>query len=321
MARAEGANQRPLLHRSGHIVTGAALKTHSAAARIPVGLVLVLPALIFLGSFMVYPVCSLLFLSFYDYSPLRSAKLTWVGLGNYINALSDPATWASLRTTIVFTLGSVLIEVIIGLLAAVLLARVTVRHTGRIGSLLGRIFSGGFILPFAMPSVVAAVIWKIMLDPQIGPIDALLGSPIAWFADHPLLAIVVVDAWKTMPFVMFLLYAAIMSIEPSQYEAAELDGANSWQQFRHLTLPAILPILSVTCALRAVDAFTKAFDIIIATTGGGPGQASMVFPLFVWRAAFVSLHFGEASALAVIAILISGAVGLSVLSIRGKARR
>jgi ABC-type sugar transport system permease subunit len=227
---------------------------------------------------MVYPLCNLLYLSLHDYSPLRSGKLLWVGLRNYIVTLLDPATRASLWTTLVFTVGSIFLEVAIGLLVAVLLARVTTRYQGRLGSLMGRAFSGGFILPFAIPAVTAAVVWKIMLDPQIGPVDTLLQSQIPWFSDYPLWTIIVVDAWKTMPFVMFLLYAAIVSIEPSQFEAAEIDGANSWQIFLHLTLPAILPVLTVTAAFRAVDAFTKAFDIILATTAGGPGQASMVFP-------------------------------------------
>jgi ABC-type sugar transport system permease subunit len=117
-----------------------------------------------------------------------------------------------------------------------------------------------------------------------------------------------------MPFVMFLLYAAIMSIEPQQFEAqARWRRANRWQEFRHLTLPDP-SVLAVTAAFRAVDAFTKAFDIILATTAGGPGQATMVFPLYIWRTAFISLRFGEASALAVIAIIISGVIGASLLA-------
>ncbi len=87
-----------------------------------------------------------------------------------------------------------------------------------------------------------------------------------------------------------------------------------WQEFWHLTLPGILPVIAITAAFRAVDAFTKAFDIILATTAGGPGQATMVFPLYIWRTAFISLRFGEASALAVIAILISGLIGASLLA-------
>jgi ABC-type sugar transport system permease subunit len=82
-----------------------------------------------------------------------------------------------------------------------------------------------------------------------------------------------------------------------------------------------LPVAAITTAFRAVDAFTKAFDIILATTGGGPGQATMVFPLYVWRTAFVSLHFGEASALAVIAIVISGAIGACLLALNRRAGR
>jgi ABC-type sugar transport system permease subunit len=293
---------------------------HSAPAgprrgRVSPGLVLVLPALAFLAAFIVYPVAHLIYLSFHDYSPLKSGAAKWVGIENYATTLTDPATYASLWTTIIFTVTSVAAEVVLAMVVAVLLARVTLEFAGRVGGILGRVFAGGFILPFAIPSVVAAVVWKMLLDPQIGPIDTLIGSPIAWFAKYPLISIIVIDAWKTMPFVMFLLYAGIMSIEPTQFEAARLDGATVWQEFRHITLPAILPVAVVTTAFRAVDAFTKAFDIILATTGGGPGQASMVFPLYIWRTAFVSLDFGSASALAVIAIIISGAIGLTVLAI------
>ena len=287
----------------------------SARAR-PLGLFLVLPALFFLAAFLVYPVLNLVYLSLNEYSPLRSPATTWVGARNFIVAASEPATLASIRTTIVFTLASVLIEVVLGLAVATLFARVTLEYRGPLGRLLNRIFAAGFILPFAVPSVTAAVVWKMFLDPQIGPVDALIGSPVAWFARYPLTSVVITDAWKTMPFVMFLLYAAIMSIEPAQFEAAKLDGASRWQEFRHLTLPAILPVIAVTTAFRAVDAFTKAFDIILATTAGGPGQATMVFPLYIWRTAFVSLNFGEASALAVIAILVSGIIGASLLVLR-----
>ena len=290
-------------------------RPRSARAR-PLGLFLVLPALFFLAAFLVYPVLNLVYLSLNEYSPLRSAATTWVGARNFIVAASEPATLASIRTTIVFTLASVLIEVVLGLAVATLFARVTLEYGGSLGRLLNRIFAAGFILPFAVPSVTAAVVWKMFLDPQIGPVDALIGSPVAWFARYPLTSVVITDAWKTMPFVMFLLYAAIMSIEPAQFEAAKLDGASRWQEFRHLTLPAILPVIAVTTAFRAVDAFTKAFDIILATTAGGPGQATMVFPLYIWRTAFVSLNFGEASALAVIAILVSGIIGASLLVLR-----
>jgi ABC-type sugar transport system permease subunit len=286
-----------------------------ARTQLPTGLVLALPAIAFLAAFMLYPVANLAYLSLHDYSPLRSADLTWVGLQNYAGALQEPATLASIWISIIFTAVSVAVEIAVGLLIAVLMARVSNEISGRFGQALRRVFVSGFILPFAIPSVTAAVVWKLLLDPQVGPVDALLGAPIPWFSQFPLATVIIIDAWKTMPFVMFLLYAAIMSIDPSQFEAARLDGANRWQEFRHLTLPSILPVLAVTAAFRAVDAFTKAFDIILVTTAGGPGQASMVFPLYIWRTAFISLHFGQASALAVIAIVVSALFGIALLSI------
>lgn len=286
-----------------------------AVLQLPTGLVLALPAIAFLGAFMLYPVANLAYLSLNDYSPLRSADLTWVGPQNYTEALKEPATLASIWISVIFTAFSVAIEVAVGLLIAVLMARVSNEISGRLGRVLRRVFVSGFILPFAIPSVTAAVVWKLILDPQVGPVDTLLGAPIPWFSQFPLTTVIIVDAWKTMPFVMFLLYAAIMSIDASQFEAARLDGANRWQEFWYLTLPGILPVLAVTAAFRAVDAFTKAFDIILVTTAGGPGQASMVFPLYIWRTAFISLHFGQASALAVIAIVVSAFFGVALLSV------
>ena len=278
-----------------------------------VGLIFVSPALLFLSAFMLYPVSNLVWLSFRDYSPLRSAATPWVGMTNYTNALTNPETFSSIWTTILFTFGAVVTQISFGLISAVCLAAMTLHFGNRPAAVLNKFFAGFFILPFAAPAVVAAVVWKMLLDPQIGPVDAMIGAPIAWFSDYALLSVIVVDAWKTIPFVTFILYAAVMSIDHAQFEAAKLDGANPWKEFWYVTIPSILPILVVTTAFRTVDAFTKAFDIVFATTGGGPGDQTMVFPLFIWRAAFYSLHFGAASALAVIAIIISGVAGAGLL--------
>jgi ABC-type sugar transport system permease subunit len=278
-----------------------------------IGLAFAGPALLFMCAFMLYPVASLAWLGFHDYSPLRSAKMPWVGLANYANALSDPETYDSIRITVIFTVSSVAIEVVAGLAIAVTLSAVTLQLSGRFITILNRLFAGLLILPLAAPTVVAAVLWKMLLDPQIGPVSAAVGRPIAWFSDYALLSVILIDAWKTVPFVAFILYAAIMSIEHTQFEAARMDGANVWQEFWYLTLPSIFPVVVVTTAFRTVDAFTKAFDIVFATTGGGPDRQTMVFPLYIWRTAFSSLHFGAASALAVLAIIISGLWGVGLL--------
>jgi multiple sugar transport system permease protein len=280
------------------------------------GIGLTLPALAFVFAFMVYPVASLLYLSFHQYSPLRSTSTTFVGAANYSWLAGSDLVRQSIWVTLVFTAVSVLIEVVVGLALATLLAKLVIESRSLFGQFLSRVLNGAFILPFATPAIAGALAWKMLLHPQFGPVDALLHSETAWFAQYPLASVIVADAWKTMPFVLFLLFAAILSIEPDQYEAARLDGANGWQEFRYLTLPLIMPVLAVTAAFRAVDAFTKIFDTVFATTGGGPGTDTQVFPLLIWRTAFDYLNFGQASALAVVAVILSAVLGASLLAIR-----
>jgi ABC-type sugar transport system permease subunit len=280
------------------------------------GIGLTLPAFVFVFAFMVFPVANLVFLSFHEYSPLRSTHTSFVALANYGWLASSDLVHQSLVVTIVFTAVSVAIEVVVGVALAVLLARLVIESRRTFGRLLSRVLSSVFILPFATPAIAGAIAWKMLLHPQFGPVDAALHTDIAWFARFPLAAVIVADAWKTMPFVLFLLLAAILSIEPEQYEAARLDGANGWQELRYLTLPLIMPVIAVTAAFRAVDAFTKIFDTVFVTTGGGPANDTQVFPLLIWRTAFDSLNFGQASALSVVAVLISAVLGAALLAMR-----
>jgi len=274
--------------------------------------VFIFPAFLFVSAFMIYPIVSVFYLSLHDYSPLRSAEVLYAGLANYQWLARSDLVFHSLYVTVVFTVASVALELIAGLSIASLLAKHLIETRSRIARLLNRVFSSVFILPFATPAIAAAVAWKMLLHPQFGPVNALLGRDIAWFTRYPLPSVIVADAWKMTPFVLFLVLAAIMSIEPEQFEAAKIDGASGWQEFRYLTLPSIFPVLTVITAFRAVDAFTKIFDIVYMTTGGGPGTATQVFPLLIWKTAFTHLHFGKASALAVVAIVISALLGTAL---------
>lgn len=277
------------------------------------GLILMLPSFLFICAFMVYPMVNVLYLSFHEYSPLRSVEVSYVGLGNYQWLAGSDLVSHSLYVTILFTAASVALELVVGLLIASLLAKYIIERASKIGSALDKVFRSVFILPFAVPAVAAAVAWKMLLNPYFGPVNAILGVKVAWFAKYPLLSIIVVDAWKMTSFLLFLFLAAIMSIEPEQFEAAKIDGVSGWQEFRYITLPSVLPVLTVATAFRAIDAFTKIFDIVYMTTGGGPGNASEVFPLLIWKIAFSYLHFGKSSALAVVAILISVVLGAALL--------
>jgi multiple sugar transport system permease protein len=265
---------------------------------------------------MVYPIASLVILSVENYSPLRSTVTTFAGLANYAWLAGSDLVHQSIWVTVVFTAASVAIEMAIGLAIAVLLARLVIELRSLPGRLLTGLLSSAFILPFATPAIAGAIAWKILLHPQFGPVDAVLHTDIAWFAQFPLASVIVADAWKMTPFVLFLMFAAILSIEPEQYEAARLDGANGWQEFRYLTLPLILPVVAVTAAFRAVDAFTKIFDTVFVTTGGGPATDTQVFPLLIWRTTFDYLNFGHASALAVVAVVVSALLGATLLALR-----
>lgn len=284
--------------------------------RWPVGFRFTLPALLIVFAFMIYPIGSLLYLSFHEYAPLRSTETTFVGLDNYAWLFGEDLVRHSIWVTTVFTGVSLFIEMAVGLLGAVLLAKLVIGARSWIGRTFAKLVSSAFILPFAAPAVVAAIAWKMLLHPQFGAVNGALGTDIAWLVEYPLISVIMIDAWKMTPFVLFVLFAAVMSIEPTQYEAAQIDGASAWQEFRYITLPLILPVVAVIAAFRGVDAFTKVFDVVFVATGGGPGTDTQVFPLLIWRTAFDFLSFGRASALAVVAVVISAVLGAALLAIR-----
>jgi multiple sugar transport system permease protein len=262
---------------------------------------------------MAYPLVYLLYLAFHTYRPLSSSEVTPAGLSNFATLLTDSTFANSLGVTLQFTLASVFLEIIFGTLCAVLLANVMLGVRGRAGRIYGRVIGSAYIIPFAVPAIAGAYAWRMLLDAQFGPVNALFGTNIPWLVEYPLLSIVVIDAWKMTPFVIFVMLAAVMSIEPTQYEAAALDGAGTLRQLVNITIPSILPIILITAAFRAVDAFTKVFDTVFATTGGGPGDDTRVLPLVIWRTAFTHLDFGAASAQALTALVISVVFGAALL--------
>jgi multiple sugar transport system permease protein len=288
-------------------------------SKIRAGILLTFPAVVFIFIFLVYPLLDLIRSSFFDYSPLRSSSAPFVGVSNYRWMLESDTVWHSIFVTIEFTILSVAIELVLGLCIAVLLSKLLVdakARTSRASRALGSFANGIFILPFAVPGIVAAIAWKMLLHPQFSPINALLGIQVSWFTDYSLLSIVVADSWKMTPMILFLSLSALLSIDNAQFEAARIDGANARQEFFSLTLPSVAPIIAIAGAFRAVDAFTKVFDIVFGTTGGGPGNDTQVFPLLIWQTAFNNLNFGKAAALAIFGIVVSLLLGSIVLLFR-----
>jgi ABC-type sugar transport system permease subunit len=266
------------------------------------------PLLAMLGVVAVAPLAGTVWESLHRHD----LRLPWlgrpfVGLANYVEALSDPRFLAALGHTAGFALASVALELLLGLLLALALdALVRGRAVARLVVL----------LPWALPTVVAALIWRFMFDAESGivPGDWISGSLSAW------VPLVLGDVWKTTPFVALLMLAGLQGIDASLYEAARLDGAGPWPRFRHVTLPHLRPAIVVALVFRTLDAF-RVFDLVFVLTNGGPGTSTEVVSLYAFKALLQDLRFGYGSALAVVIFLVSFALALVYARTLGVTRR
>ncbi len=248
---------------------------------------------------------------------LHDLRMPWrgrpfVGLANYGELLSDARFWEALWHTGFFTVASVSLELVLGLALALALNRA---YRGR------GLARAAVLVPWAIPTVVAALIWRFMFEGRAGIANAVLmevgvlEEPLVWFV-HSAAAwvpVILADVWKTTPFVALLLLAGLQTIDPSLYEAARIDGAGAWRQFRHVTLPLLKPAILVTLIFRTLDAF-RVFDLVYVMTGGGPGTSTEPIALYTFTALLQNLRFGFGSALSVVVFLVT--FGLALLYIR-----
>lgn len=240
----------------------------------------IIPALFIVLAVSLYPVIYASWLSLTDWYPLRSPTPTFHGLAGYERLLNDNAMWVSLRRTIIWTVGTVALEFIVGLGIALLLNRPT-----RINGVL----SGVILLPWVVPSVVVAYTWRWLLDSEFGALHhilqivgiagrrSLLSEP-----DYVLAILIVVSAWKGTPFMVVALLAALRAIPKELYEAASVDGATIWQQFRFITLPLIRSVSIVISLVLGILAFYS-FDIVWIMTRGGPSESSTLIGIYLFR--------------------------------------
>jgi ABC-type sugar transport system permease subunit len=255
--------------------------------------------------------------TFWESLHLHDLRMPWlhrpfVGLRNYLDAVEDPRFRGALLHTLFFAVSSVTLELVIGLWLALALNR-AFRGRGLVRA--------AVLVPWAIPTVVSALLWRFMFEGQTGIVNAaltdvgLLREPIVWFI-QPATAwvpVILADVWKTTPFVALLLLAGLQNIDTSLYEAARIDGASAWRQFRYVTLPLLRPAILVALIFRTLDAF-RVFDLIYALTGGGPGTSTEPIALYTFNALLQNLQFGYGSALSVIVFLVT--FGLALVYIR-----
>src|SRR5258708_31995977 len=219
----------------------------------------------------------------------------FVGLQNYRTLMGDANFLSSLGTTVVFAIAAAGIEFVLGLALALLLKQ-EFSFQGIIRSSL--------IVPMAIAPVVVGIIWRLLYNADVGlfsfAAQALTGHSVSVLSSTTLAlpALILVDVWEWTPFMFLLLLAGIQSLPQEPFEAARVDGASVWNIFLHLTMPMLRPVIVVSLLIRALDAFTV-FDQVFVLTQGGPGTATEVATLMIYKTAFRFSQFGHAAAMAI----------------------
>jgi len=259
------------------------------------GALLISPAAAFVFCIALYPIVRVLWLGFFAQKLGTSLEPKFVGIDNYVRLANDGHFFATVRTTLFFTLVSVAIELVLGLGFALLL-----NHEFR-GRAIAR---AAMLVPWALPTAVLAWAWSWIFNDQFGVMNdflhrvGLLVRPIAWLGtgSTALIAVIFADVSKTAPFVMIILLAGLQNIPGELHEAAAIDGASMWQRFRFITLPLLLPSIMVALLFRAIQSF-GIFDLIFVMTGGGPGGATETLAIYTYNTYLRYLDFGYGSAM------------------------
>jgi raffinose/stachyose/melibiose transport system permease protein len=267
----------------------------------PVLLLFMLPACALYGVFFVVPFVRTVAGSFYDWNGMDDA--VFVGLGNYIALAHDSLFRIGFARVGLWAALAVLIKVGVALLLANCLRE---RIPG------GRFFEGAFFVPVVISSAAISLMFTLLYDPDIGPLNVLLRAiglgefAGAWLADQntALLAVIAVPIWHTIGYFFVILLAAIRNVPRDLYEAARIDGAGARVTFARITVPALWPVLQV-CAVLAVTAALKSFDYVFVMTRGGPGTATEVPVTTMYKTIFVNLQIGYGTAMATVIFLVA----------------
>lgn len=267
--------------------------------------VLLAPAFVVTLVIVFMPMVQAVWTSFYDLILFKPNASKFVGFGNYVKLFNDPVFWAALWNTLLWIGLTVPLQMGLGLLTALLLNR-EFPWRGLARALI--------IIPWALPSVVIALMWRWIYDPNTGVLNDILiylsvvQQAVPWLADPKvaIYAIIATLTWQGFPFFAVMILAGLQGIPKSQYEAASIDGASSWRQFLHITLPGIAPVLATAGLLRVIWV-ANSMDVIFVMTGGGPGYATYTLPLYAFIKARQNLDFGYGTSIAVTFTILLGA--------------
>jgi trehalose/maltose transport system permease protein len=274
------------------------------------GAAMLTPSLAVIALVAAYPIGYAVWLSLNEYSVITPGLSRFVGFDNYSEALGSSAFWDAMITTLVFTAASVGLELAIGLGMAL------VMHQAFRGRALLRAV---VLVPWAILTVVTAITWRTIFEPELGFVNTMLetlslpGSDIVWLGErgYALGVMILADVWKTAPFMALLLLAGLQGIPDEIYDAAKVDGATTWQRFRRITLPLLVPAITVALIFRTLDAM-RVFDLPYVLTKGANGTETL--SLIAQEELVTNRNTGLGSALSVLTFLT--VMGVSFLYIR-----
>lgn len=251
------------------------------------------PSLLIILVFIVYPITQSLWYSLFNWR-IGAATQQWLGLQNYVRLFNDPQFWNALQVTLEFAIVSVIAQIIIGYFLASSLLRDT---------WINKVVRSIFFFPTIVALVTIGLVWKFLLDPDIGLVGGLFklvgAQPIDWLASTTLAlpSVIFVSVWKNLGFTMVLLLAGLKGVPASLYEAARIDGANERQLTWNITIPSIRPTLLFTTMILTINSL-QVFDLVYVMTGGGPIFATDTLVTQLVRQGFQNFDIGYASAIA-----------------------
>jgi multiple sugar transport system permease protein len=273
-----------------------------------------LPAMVVVSAVIIFPWLFTLFMSVHEWKIGQTR--TFVGLENYARLFTDERfQWALVRT-LYYTALAVAAPLVLGTASALVFHKKFP---------LRGFLRGVFILPMMATPVAVALVWTMMFHPQLGVLNYLLslvGIPAQLWVYDPgtvIPSLVLVETWQWTPLVMLIVLGGLAALPTEPYEAAQLDGASTWQTFRHVTFPMVLPFLMVAVIIRTIDA-VKAFDIIFVISQGGPGTASETLNIFLYLQAFAFYNIGYASAVVVVFFALIITLALVLLYVRQRSK-
>ena len=263
-----------------------------------VAYLLILPVIIYVLAFIIYPVIYVIQMSFTDRVLTDPGSGIFVGLQSYRTVFSNPVTYTALKNTCMYVVGGVILTLVFGILIGQVLS---------IPSLITKITAGLILIPWALPPVIIASIWKWMLHPQLGVINDILlrlhflQEPMPFLSDprRALATLVVILAWRLFPFEGIMISAGIKGIPRERYEAALVDGATAVQRFFYITIPGIRYLIMTTLLMNTIW-ILNSIALVLVMTGGGPLHYTELLSTYIYKTGFQYYKFGEAAALSVL---------------------